>query len=98
VLQKCLTFLGVDASDASIRACSQAGSFELLSGGRKRGQVDPDSFFRKGIVGDWINHIEPELAQRCCGRVGDSMARFGYANATPEKSIFLLRPRMANAA
>jgi hypothetical protein len=97
VVRKCLTLAGVDASEESIYACSQAGSFELLSGGRKRGQADQNAFFRKGVVGDWKNHIDHAVAERCCRRVTELMVRFGYAGPVPEVTTFL-HPVAAKAA
>ncbi len=35
-------------------------SFERMSGGRNRGDEDKNSFFRRGISGDWENHLSEE--------------------------------------
>ena len=35
-----------------------AGSFERLSGGRRRGKEVAGSHFRKGVVGDWREHFD----------------------------------------
>jgi hypothetical protein len=48
-------FLGAAADEETIRRCVTATSFEKLSRGRKRGQEDVTSFFRKGVAGDWRN-------------------------------------------
>ena len=78
VIRRCLRHIGVDCSDASVQSCCQAGSFEKLSGGRKRGQTDSKSFYRSGTVGDWQNHLDPAVARRCCEAVKNLMDRFGY--------------------
>lgn len=56
-IHRVLTFLGVDAGDDAVKQCRDAGSFERLSGGRDRGAEDRASFFRKGVIGDWQNHL-----------------------------------------
>jgi hypothetical protein len=78
VIRRCLEHIGVDWSESSVESCVQSGSFEKLSGGRKRGQTDPKSFYRSGTVGDWQNHLELNLARRCCHAVKNLMDRFGY--------------------
>jgi hypothetical protein len=100
VLRKCLLFLGVDASEAAIEVCREAGSFEKLSGGRKRGQTDSNSFYRNGQIGDWKNHIDPELANRCCAPVAELMKQFDYAlePGPIAVSLFVNQPGLTSAA
>lgn len=78
IIRRCLAHIGVDASESSIESCRQSGSFEKLSGGRKRGETDSKSFYRSGTVGDWQNHLDPNLARRCCHAVKNLMDHFGY--------------------
>ena len=87
IIRRCLEHVGVDCSDAVVEACRQAGNFEKLSGGRKRGQADPKSFYRSGTVGDWQNHLDRDLAKRCCLPVKNLMDRFGYDIDQPSASI-----------
>lgn len=54
--------LGLDSSPSTIARIVEANSFERLSGGRSRGQADVDSFYRKGVAGDWRNHFSPLVA------------------------------------
>lgn len=51
-------FLGVDCSDATVKDCVAANSFEKLSGGRAAGQEDAGNFMRKGVVGDWHDKFD----------------------------------------
>jgi hypothetical protein len=68
----------LDASVQTISAVVERHSFEALSGGRRRGQQNDESFFRKGVSGDWRNHFTPELAKVFADRIGDSLQGFGY--------------------
>jgi hypothetical protein len=73
-----LRFLGVDASEAVAESCLNAASFEKMSGGRPRGNEDPSSFFRKGVVGDWRNHLDTAAADDFATIAGKWLARYRY--------------------
>lgn len=75
-----LQFLGREDDAASIQACLEAGSFEKLTGGRKQGETDDQSFFRKGVVGDWREHFD-EAAHRSFMQHGGTLAEaLGYGD------------------
>lgn len=53
-------------------------SFKKLSGGRKHGQENVRSHYRKGKHGDWINHFEPEHVQRFKELYNGLLLKLGY--------------------
>jgi sulfotransferase family protein len=71
-------FLGVDDDEPILRRCLEEASFERLSGGRARGQENRDSFFRKGVAGDWRNHLDAAAEALVIEKAGGMMRRFGY--------------------
>lgn len=71
-------FLEVDKTEDIINTCLTKADFTALSGGRKRGQEDPNSFFRKGVVGDWATTLKPEHLGLIEEIVGEQMVDFGY--------------------
>jgi len=79
VLAGIARFLEVSDDDRAIAAMRESGRFETLSGGRKRGQVDTGSFFRRGEAGSWKTELPDDLAERLPEEVKDEMQRFGYA-------------------
>ena len=76
--RKLLEFLGVDASPSVVNACVEAASFERLSGGRHRGAEDRNSFFRKGISGDWKNWFREPERKAFTERAGQLLIQAGY--------------------
>ena len=79
-VRRLLAFLGVDSGGEAARRCVDAASFERLSKGRKRGEENPSSFFRKGLAGDWENVFtrrEREIFDR---EAGELLARLGYVD------------------
>jgi hypothetical protein len=71
-------FLGLDARPGLVRACVEATAFAKLSGGRQRGEEDPNSFFRKGDVGDWKNWFTGEHLELFERQAGDLLRAVGY--------------------
>lgn len=62
----------------TIESIVEAHRFENLSGGRSRGEDGDDSFFRKGVSGDWKNHFTPKLKSLYKDVAGQSLIDFGY--------------------
>lgn len=83
--QRVLDYLEVKLPDDLLKAIITRNQFERLSGGRKfwkqarrQGQEDPQSHFRKGIVGDWKNYLKPEHIVRFKQLAGDKLIELGY--------------------
>ena len=53
-------------------------SFKKLSGGRKPGQENRKSHYRKGKAGDWANHFTEEHRKYFKDRFGDLLIQLGY--------------------
>jgi len=53
-------------------------SFYALAGGRRPGEEDTNSCYRKGIVGDWENHFTPAYIEKFKKTTGDLAACLGY--------------------
>lgn len=77
-MKKVCSFLDVDTDEALIRACVAENTFERHSGGRKAGVKNRDTFFRKGIVGDWKNHFSPANVEVFKRYGGESLILAGY--------------------
>ncbi len=77
-LARLLEFLGAEASEGTVKRCVSSASFEKLSKGRKRGEEDPSSFFRKGVAGDWRTFFTEEDRRVFKKEAGDLLIRLGY--------------------
>lgn len=73
-LSQLITKMGIEP----IRNCLDSASFEKLSNGRKSGEEDKGSFFRKGIAGDWKNHFKEQDINAFDKIAGRMMKRLGY--------------------
>jgi hypothetical protein len=71
-------FLDVKATDAILEHSRTEASFEKLSGGREPGKENRHSFFRKGVSGDWHNHLSQADDAAFRATAGTWMHRFGY--------------------
>jgi hypothetical protein len=77
-LAEVFDFLGVESSESLLAQCRQAACFAKLSGGRNPGEENRDSFFRKGVPGDWRRHFGDAVAAEFREQAGTWLDRFGY--------------------
>jgi len=71
-------FLGAQADEDVVARCVRAARFEKRSGGRERGQEDPQAFARKGIAGDWKNVFTEQDKAIFKEAAGDLLIELGY--------------------
>ncbi|WP_420562690.1 sulfotransferase family protein [Thalassobaculum sp.] len=76
-------FIGVSDAAADVAQATEASSFERLSGGRRQGEVDPASHYRRGEVGGWRDELTPEEVAAAEQAAGRMMASLGY-EVSPE--------------
>ena len=55
--------------------------FERITRGRKPGQEDPGSHYRKGVAGDWKTHFTVSVAERFEERFPGMIQKLGYEDA-----------------
>ena len=53
-------------------------SFKSVSGGRKPGQENTKSHYRKGVAGDWKNHFDKDITNEFKKTYGDIVSFLGY--------------------
>jgi len=59
-LSGCFASAGFEVSEAIASSAMECFRFENMTGGRTSGKEDEKSFFRRGIAGDWRNHLNDE--------------------------------------
>lgn len=87
--RRVLEYLGLSLPASLVEAIIARNQFERLTNGRKfwkagrkQGQADPKSHFRKGIVGDWRNHLKPIHVAKFKEVAGDKLIELGYERDT----------------
>lgn len=72
-------FLDVPRTKEIVAKCLEETSFAKMSGGRTPGEEDKSSFYRKGVKGDWRNHMTEEQSQAFIQASSGVMQELGYA-------------------
>ena len=52
--------------------------FKRITGGRKKGEVDETSHYRKGVAGDWVNELNAEHVEEIRSRYNSVIMKYGY--------------------
>lgn len=78
ILAECLDFLGVTTSIRNIENATKSICFESLSNGRKPGQVDMLSHYRRGVPGEWRSVFDADDIRLLRPKYADAFARAGY--------------------
>jgi hypothetical protein len=78
VLSACVNFLGFDRPHDTILQITRKINFSTLSGGRKPGQLDPKSHYRKGVPGEWRDIFSPSDIWILKEKYSELFARCGY--------------------
>lgn len=73
-----LTFLEVEATPETLERIQRETDFKRLSGGRAPGEADPNSYFRKGVAGDWRQNLGAAQIQRAKELCGPRLIAHGY--------------------
>ena len=61
-----------------IKDCIETAAFSKVSG-RSSGSEDQRSHFRKGIVGDWRNHLDDATQAMFQKHAGELLKDLGYS-------------------
>lgn len=71
-------WLDLDIPESAIVESCRKFAFEKLTGGRKKGEEDAKSHFRRGAAGGWRKHFTPAVAEAFDDEFPGLLARTGY--------------------
>jgi aryl sulfotransferase len=80
---KAVRFMGLDVDEEQIRTAIELSDFKKLKAeedarGFREKPTGTKSFFRKGEVGDWRNHLNEDQSERIIANHQAVMRKFGY--------------------
>lgn len=70
--------LHLDRSADMIQTIVREHDFLRLSNGRRPGEQQTESFFRKGVVGDWKTYFTPVVTDLYKQKIGSFLIDYGY--------------------
>lgn len=73
-----LNYLGLDSGVRIVEHMRTETSFEIMSGGRSRGDEDLDSNIRNGVVGEWKQVLDDMEKQKAWNLAGEELRLWGY--------------------
>jgi hypothetical protein len=76
-IQELFRFAGLRSDDALAQRIADEQEFSRMPRG---------AFFRKGVVGDWVNHFDERQRAECEREIGDVLRRLGYGWEEPAES------------
>jgi hypothetical protein len=90
--KEAINFIGIEKTDLQIKAAIEKSDFSVLSDqekneGFKEKMIKSKSFFRKGKIGDWRNHLDEKMMNEIIKNHKDIMIKFGYLNEN-NKPVF----------
>ncbi len=77
-VQRLFSFAGLADDPQRVADVVEKASFKNLSKGRKAGEQDSASFYRKGVSGDWKNYLSDDASRKVFKEAWELMAQFGY--------------------
>jgi len=84
--QKAVHFIHIEKTESQIKDAIQKSDFSVLSNqekesGFKEKMIKSTSFFRKGKIGDWQNHLDQKMVNEIIKNHSDVMRKFGYIDS-----------------
>ena len=76
-LRSMFGLLGANDADDIVKRCIEVNRFEKLAQ-RSMGDEDSESFYRKGVIGDWRNVFTERDRQVYEEIAGDTLQQMGY--------------------
>lgn len=78
-IRELFSFLEIQMPDAALKTLLSKCSFENLSRGRSVGDQDISSHYRRGVSGDWRNHLKDEHVKKLDSQFPALLERLGYS-------------------